>query len=63
MPDIIYILFIFMLLYFCCLPRFEGFTGGNSPLSPLFTQIKGGVMGGIPPKIDHRSNPNQWIVI
>ena len=39
MPDIIYILFIFMLLYFRCLPRFEGFTEG-SPMVPPFIQTK-----------------------
>ena len=29
MPDIMYLLFIFILLYFCCLPRFEAFTGAK----------------------------------
>ena len=52
MPDIMYLLFIFILMYLCCIPRFdmggpdptvgpapgrvEGFNWGDSPHNPLF---------------------------
>ena len=32
MPDLMYLLLIPILLYMCCLPRFEGFSGGTNDL-------------------------------
>jgi len=38
MPDLIYILFILVLIYFFCIPRFEAFVSGDStqPLTESF---------------------------